>query len=45
MKYLPNPQFRVKFRPCDHVFAFLEEKHDYVIQKCIRCFRIFEEKI
>ena len=45
MKFLPNYENRVKFRPCDHVFAVLEEKPNCVIQKCIRCYRIFEEKI
>jgi len=45
MKYLPDLQNHIKHRPCDHIFSVLEEKHGFVIQKCIKCFQIFEDRV
>jgi len=45
MKFLPNYQNHGKYRPCDHVLSVLDEKNGFVIQKCIRCFRIFEDRV
>jgi len=42
---LKNYQNIVKTRNCDHIFSILEEKHGFVIQKCIKCFRIFEDRV
>ena len=45
MKFLKNYQNAWKGRPCDHVFSVLDEKHGSVYQKCIKCFRIFEDRV
>jgi len=42
MKLLKNYQNALKGKHCDHVLSTLEERHNSVIQKCIKCFRIFE---
>jgi len=45
MKYLKNYQSAWKGKPCEHVYAVLEERYDSVLRKCIRCFRIFEDRV
>jgi len=45
MKFLKDYQNALKGKPCDHVFSVLDEKKDCVIQKCIKCFRIFEDRV
>ena len=42
MKFLHNYQNDWKGKPCEHVFSVIEEKRGFTIQKCIRCYRIFE---
>ncbi len=44
MRYYHNFQNDWKGKSCDHVFSILDEKYDYVIQKCIKCFKI-EERV
>ena len=45
MKYLPNYQNRGKGKKCDHVFSVIDERYDSIYQKCIKCFRIFENRV
>jgi len=42
MKFLKNYQNSLKGRYCEHIFSVLDEKRNSVIQKCIKCHRIFE---
>jgi len=44
MKFLKNYQNTLKGRPCEHLFSVLEERRDFIIQKCIKCFKI-EERV
>jgi len=37
-------QNNLKVKFCNHVLIILEEKHGMALQKCRKCFRIFEEK-
>ncbi len=44
MKFLKNYQNDWKGEYCDHIFSVLEEKRDFVIQQCIRCFKLEERE-
>jgi len=45
MKFLHNFQNDWKGKDCDHVYTILDESRDFVIKKCIRCFRIYENRV
>jgi len=42
MKILKNYQKAFKGRPCVHIFSTIEDDYGSPYQRCIRCFRIFE---
>jgi len=44
MKFLKNYQNEWKGRPCDHVYSVVDDNYGSPYQKCIKCFRIFEDR-
>ncbi len=45
MRFLKNYQNNLRSRCCNHILIVLEEKNGLILQKCIKCFRIFEDRV
>lgn len=44
MRFLKNYQNNLKSRCCNHILIILEGKNGWILQKCIKCFRISESQ-
>jgi len=44
MKFLKKYQNNLKSICCNHILIVLEEKNGWILQKCIKCFRISESQ-
>ena len=40
MKFLKDYSKNLKSKYCNHVLIVLEEKNGWILQKCIKCFKI-----
>jgi len=40
MKFLKDYSRNLKSKCCNHVLIVLEDKNGWILQKCIKCFRI-----
>jgi len=44
MKFLKDYSKNLKSKCCNHILIILEENNGWIIQKCIKCFRISESQ-
>ena len=44
MKFLKDYQKSFKSKCCNHILIVLEEKNGWILQKCIKCFKISESQ-